>query len=569
MKPARALWMGLFPLLGWWLGCNLIAGVAPPEHECDNNVKDGDETGVDCGGAHCPACLAEQRCASAAECPGGVCGEGGVCCTSLDMSVVCAGKCGPLQDNCGLPLNCGGCTPPETCEGDGVASVCGCEHPCAVWAKGFVNKNVVINSSGSWPVAVSASAADSVVLSGSFVDTIDFGGPTLTGDGGAGIFVAKLNRDGSHVASLQSNGDGIHNDYAFGLATSSSGEVLLTGTFAGSMGLAGDTLVAGTSDIFLAKLDGSLGHGWSRHFGGGSSQAGYAVAVDGSGNVVVGGTFHGVLNFFDGSPHDSGGGTSSAFLARFDAAGGIRWSKSFGPGDGHGILVAVDAARNVILSGVIFGAVDFGGGPLNSQGFLEGFVAKFDENGMPTWSKRFSGTGDQSVTALAVDTAGDVVVTGGFQNTVDFGAGPVTSQGNDDVFIVKLDATGNYVWGRRFGDSDVQGPAFVAVDAGGDVIVTGTFRGSIDLGGGALVSRGLDDVFLARLGGADGHHVWSKQFGDSHAQFATGLALDGSGHVLMTGVFPGVVANSVDYGFGPITSNATNDGMIFLAKLLY
>jgi hypothetical protein len=101
---------------------------------------------------------------------------------------------------------------------------------------------------------------------------------------------------------------------------------------------------------------------------------------------------------------------------------------------------------------------------------------------------------------VAVDANGDVVVTGVFFDTVDFGGGPLTSAGNGDIFVAKYSASdGSHLWSRRFGGTSFEEGSGVAVDANGDVVVTGRFHGTVDFGGGPLTSAGIADIFLLRL----------------------------------------------------------------------
>jgi hypothetical protein len=88
---------------------------------------------------------------------------------------------------------------------------------------------------------------------------------------------------------------------------------------------------------------------------------------------------------------------------------------------------------------------------------------------------------------------------GSFDGAIDFGGGELTSLGAGDGFIAKLEASGAHIFSRRFGDVDSQVAASIAVDVLDESFVTGTFSGTIDLGGGPLVSHGLGDIFLAKF----------------------------------------------------------------------
>jgi hypothetical protein len=315
---------------------------------------------------------------------------------------------------------------------------------------------------------------------------------------------------------------------------------------------------ASGQDVFLAKFSPSGGHLWSRRFGVAGGSTARCTSVDASGGVLVTGSFSGTVDF-GGGPLTSVG-TQDVFLAKLDAGGGHLWSKRFGTaGALDAESVAVDASNNVLLTGFLSGSADFGGGPRTSVSAQDVFIAKLSPSGGHLWSRRFGATGDQVGQSLATDAAGNVLITGYFSGTVDFGGGPLTSAGGAQVYVVKLDPGGTHQWSKSFGEQ-VQAQS-LAVDASGNVLVTGVFDGSIDFGGQTLTSLGGGDVFIAELDPA-GAHKWSVRFGDSHGQVGQSIAADGMGHVLVAGDMSG----SVNFGGGTLTSAGASD--VFVAKFL-
>ena len=98
-----------------------------------------------------------------------------------------------------------------------------------------------------------------------------------------------------------------------------------------------------------------------------------------------------------------------------------------------------------------------------------------------------------------MDSTGNVLVTGSFHGTVDFGGGLLPSGGGADVFIAKLDAGGGHLWSRRAGNAQDQNGTSIAADPSGNAFVAGDVFGTVDFGGGPLTSAGGADVFLAKL----------------------------------------------------------------------
>jgi PKD repeat protein len=307
-------------------------------------------------------------------------------------------------------------------------------------------------------------------------------------------------------------------------------------------------------------------HRWSENFGGPTSNdiaSPRGVAVDLGGNVAVTGHFHGGVDFGGGALNSVS--STDLFLARYSGSDGHHlWSKRFGPPSGliHGSGVATDWTGNILVTGDFLGALDLGGGPLPSPPNVNGFVGKFSASGAPLWSTSFllQATWDMAhPNAIAVDTSGNVVVTGDFSGTVDFGGGPLSSSGSSDIFVVKYSSTGAYLWSRRFGSTDPDVGRGIAVDPSGNVIITGEYSGAVNFGGGPLPSQ-ASGVVVAELS-ASGAHLWSRGCGGPGRSLS--VAADASGNAIVTGYSYG----TLDFGGGPRPNLSGSHASPFAAKL--
>lgn len=405
--------------------------------------------------------------------------------------------------------------------------------------------------------AVAVDASGNVFMTGAFEDTVNFGGGKKISAGSQDIFVAKFGQSGKHMWSRR-YGDASFQQGA-GLAVDPSGSVFVTGAFEGAVDFGGGPLVTANRDLFLVKIGADGAHQWSTSFGGANFEREGGIAADASGNVVVTGSFPGTINF-GGGPLTSQG-NYDVFVAKFAASGAHQWSKRFGGTDSDaGTSVAFDGAGNVFVTGNFRLTTDFGGTSFTSAGESDIFVAKYDAAGNHLWSKAFGNPDLDEAMGISVDGADSVAVTGSFGSTIDFGGGPLTSLGSTDIFAVKLDENGNHVWSARFGDTDLDNGVGVVANRLGEFVLTGSFRGSVDFGGGALMSAGSGDVFVAKYDAA-GNHLWSMRFGDVSGDSGQGLSLNSTGNVFVTGSFVG----TVDFDGTPLTGAGGTD--IFLFKL--
>jgi PKD repeat protein len=379
--------------------------------------------------------------------------------------------------------------------------------------------------------------------------------------------VVTVASGGSSTWARSVGGSG--SDGAYGVAADAAGNVFAGGTLRGSMTVGGTTLTsAGLGDWFIVKYSPTGAVLWAKRFGGTGDDALESLAADADGNVIATGRFAGTVSF--GGTALVASGASDIVLAKYAGADGAhKWSKRFGGiFDDLGTGVAVDTAKNVYLTGYFRGTVDFGGGPITVplDTDLDAFVAKFDTNGTPGWSKHFWNSGTDRGTAIAV-AGGYVAVVGYFTNSINFNSPTITTSILDagapyaDAFVTKLAASdGAHVWSKQIGTVLANDFAYgVAIDTTGSVVVTGFVTGSVNFGGGALTALGGWDGYVAKYAASNGAHQWSRRIGGSQDDQAYAVAVDASNNVYVAGGFQNVAS----FGGGSLTTDfSQSDGYV-------
>lgn len=373
-----------------------------------------------------------------------------------------------------------------------------------------------------------------------------------------------------------SRGDNIMSDAA--------GNVYTTGYFSGTKDFdpsAGTFFLNASGiadDAYISKLDANGNFIWAIQLGGTSTNYNFSVEVDAAGNVYSVGYFSGTVDFDPGPGvyNLTTNGQADISISKLDAAGNFIWAKSIG-GSSTEIAYAVllDQSGNICITGIFVGIVDFDPGPsivnLDGNGvFGECFILKLDTDGNFLWAKEIDGYFAEG-SSITTDATGNLIVCGTFGQTVDLdpslGVFNITSTGSEDAFIVKLDALGNFIWGRAFGSIGTETCKSVKLDPSGNIFLTGYFSFTADFDPGAsmfnITAVGASDAYVVKLDAA-GIFVWAKVFSGTAADNANGLDTDAMGNVYITGLFQ----NTADFDPGPGVFNLTafsND--IYIAKL--
>jgi hypothetical protein len=242
------------------------------------------------------------------------------------------------------------------------------------------------------------------------------------------------------------------------------------------------------------------------------------------------------------------------------------WSARFGDEESNEVeAVAADAQGAVVLAGAFAGQISFGGQTFMTNGGTDGFAAKLDAEGSHLWSRRFGDASNQRAHAVALDVGGNVVLTGTFAGTIDFGGGPLTSVSQSDLFVAKLDPLGNHVWSKAYGPVNAflttRSGYGIAVDTAGNVWVTGSFAGQLDFEGNVIDDgQGTQQSsFLVKLHGLDGAHLWSRAIGTAAAtDRGNAVVAAPDGDVVVCGQFQG----TVDFGAGQIGALGADDAYV-------
>ena len=423
--------------------------------------------------------------------------------------------------------------------------------------------------SGTEDAYATATDADgNVFVTGYFTSTsITFGSTTLNNSGYEDIFLVKYDNAGGVLWARAGNGPGY--DEGMGIATDADGNAIIVGFFTSPALTFGSTTIVNTGTYyngFIAKYDADGNVLWAHNIGGDALEHFYAVASDADGNIYATGDFSSSTITF-GSSTLTHVAYSDAMLVKYDANGSEQWAVGItGDFGDQGTGVTTDANGNAIVCGYYNSSVlDMNGGTLTNGGGRDGFLAKYDANGLLQWAQPVQGTADESLAAVAADANGNVAVTGTFSGaTLTIGSTTLLNPLDDEsTLIAKFSSAGDALWAVEGQGSSNYGVG-IAIDGNNDVVVAGYWEGE-GLSFGAITFAPGDfvmDIFVVKCS-TDGDFQWATTAGSDGQDQALGIATDDAGSVLVTGWFSGT-----DITFGSTTlTNSPGSDDLFVAKL--
>lgn len=377
------------------------------------------------------------------------------------------------------------------------------------------------------------------------------------------ILIASSPSHAQHFEWVKSFGSSNCTQGSWAITTDALGNVLTTGYGIGNIdfnpGPGVNYLNLGTDgNIFILKLDSHGDFVWARSFGTTPdvTEISYSIVTDPSGNIYTTGLFGGTVDFDPGpAVHNlTSVNGLDVFLLKLNSNGDFMWAESFVSYESMRCYnITLDLQGNIYTTGTFTGTIDFdpdmtGTYNLDAGASEDVFVQKLDADGNFLWARNFGGQSYTNGVSIVTDHSGNSYTAGTFVGTADFDPGTAiynqTSAGSSDVFIVKLDPSGNLTWVRTFGSSFSDYICSVDLDAAGNIYSTGAFTDNTDLDPGPGIdshtSVGSYDAFVQKLD-PSGNFIWAKSFGGSGMEHLNSLVVDASGNTYTHGVFYGAV----------------------------
>jgi len=410
--------------------------------------------------------------------------------------------------------------------------------------------------------AIAIGPKDSIVMAGSFSDTVDFGLGPLHSYGQQDAFLVGLDHNGGVLWNAAWGG--ANNDLVDGLVTTPDGDFVVAFAFSGDADLGG-TVLSGEPlgfGIVRYRADGEIV--WARSLSGFEGRTWGALAATDDGGLVLTGVLQGTVDF--GFGPTSAVGQADLFVLRLDDQGATSWCHHFKSGspesDTATNFIRPETAPDgsVLLTGWLEAGLDFGTFSVDPDE-AQGFIAKLAPDGELAWARMPKSPGDLQVYKdLAIEEDGSLVTVGAYLTPASYG--PAIG----GLLLNRFDGDGNRLETQRFQAAPNYDwsvfPVSLVPNRVGGYTVLGYMNRDLTVGQQVLKSVGGEDTFVVRLG-EDLLPLDALRFGDGQDESPWAAAVDGKGSVMVGGSFTG----QLRFDQETRVSNGMSDA--FLAKIVW
>ena len=329
---------------------------------------------------------------------------------------------------------------------------------------------------------------------------------------------------------------------------------------------------SGTSDVFVAKYSPEGLVLWAKSAGGSQADSAVSIAKDISGNIYVTGTFSSSnITFGTTTLSNTSSNTNDIFIVKYDVNGNVKWAKKAGGASDDNVTdIAIDINNNVFITGNFTSAsLTFGTSTLTNAGANDIFYTKYDTSGAVQWAHSASSSFDEYAKAITADASGNCFITGSFVGpSLTFGTITLTDNGNENLYITKVNSAGTVVWAHQMGSTASDKGTDVMTDVSGNVFLTGSFSSatmSDDASSFTLTNNipGKFDIFTVKYTSA-GTVAWAKSVGGNGDELASTINIDACGYIYVCGSFNS--SGTITFGGTVLYDTTSTSNALMLLK---
>ncbi|MBC8489254.1 MAG: T9SS type A sorting domain-containing protein [Bacteroidetes bacterium] len=295
---------------------------------------------------------------------------------------------------------------------------------------------------------------------------------------------------------------------------------------------------------------------WIKQEGGNSEEIGCSITSDDD-YIYNTGVFADTC--FIGDTVLISNGLSNMYISKYDKESNFIWVKQFGGNDYVRSMFITHNNAHIYTTGFFSDTAYFEDTTLISKGYYDLFITDQSTDGNLNWVKQIGGIESDQGYTIATDSYNNIYLSGAFQDTVNFGDTTLISYGDYDIFLAKLDNTGNVKWVQHSGGKGTDLGLSIISDNSDNICLTGYFEDTAVFNDTLLFSLGFQDIFIAKYNNS-GNLVWIQQAGGDWGAYGSSITTDDSDNIYITGIFGGTAF----FGNDTVVSNGEFD--IYVAK---
>lgn len=425
----------------------------------------------------------------------------------------------------------------------------------------------VVNSTANSITGMDIDSSGNVYTIGNFqgnqyISNVD----TFPGFGSKDFFVSKHDANGNEMWTKTGGRNGF--DIAQNIKSDKSGNLYFLISIATSFFIFGTDTISGNSsgDNYLMKIDASGNLIWARSVlrraDGNLNHV--SLSQDGSTNLFITGTYNADTLIYNSDTLYNSNSSGIVLNLMLDSSANVIWAHN-AVGDSYGSIIFSDFTSNCYSIGNYTNTLIVGPDTLLGQGNGGPFIIKYDINGNNIWAKTFGNSDSPFIKQIKCDSSGDLILSGNFSSgPLILNRDTLNSLGYTDIFIAKIDSSGNPIWGKSIGSSESENLEGLDLDENGNIFIAGSFNGSsINVGTDQLTNFGggnfFYDIILASLD-STGENLWALNMGGVSNEEADEIQFH-NGQLITAGNL-----GSPPLNLGNITATSNHPGDNFVAK---
>jgi hypothetical protein len=319
------------------------------------------------------------------------------------------------------------------------------------------------------------------------------------------------------------------------LAPGSDGQFYLSGEFEDTTQFGDKMMISsGGSDVFLVKNSGNGSAVWANRIGGTDYDYVQKIIADDEGNVIIAGYFYG--STLIGPDRYTSYGSQDIFIAKFGPDGNFLWSdRAGGPSADYISGLALDAEQNPVITGYFYGELQFGDTSLISVSSSDIFTAKFDTGGNLLWATTAGGSSSDQSRSVSCDAGGNILISGSFYYDISFGDTTITTINPVGVIVARYTPDGRFDRAFQLDGTYLSPEVYIAGCHDGSFYLSGNFSEDVTFGDITFSAGEFNqDIFIARYDSSFDVE-WARLASSGSSDQVISLALDPNENLYITG----------------------------------